>query len=541
MLRDSGFCLSVRCGRASIDPGVDVRSGTRSLATVIAGCRAGFLCAMLAVGAIGASAAEARTSTPDRAKGSLAATAKRCAGLRATVVVRGARGRGTNRRDIIVVTRKAGARVDGRAGDDVICGGPGADRLAGGDGNDMVRAGAGDDLLDAGRGRDRLTGGAGVDSFVTRRSRATTDLAAGELLNGRRRSVVRRLRARTVERTAGQVAAISGDPEGAQRIVMSRGSGAPGVGGVLVVAPGPAAPSGVLGRVTATERLPAGRVALTTEPATLDEAYSRFDLSVSGTLAELEARSAGTSPKARSASLRFRPQFKCDAGRALKAPEVSTDFRAVRLDASFTANPANPAIDVSLIGQPAVTVSVAMSGQGSCSVVNAPRIFVPLGGTPLGIAFVPSFRVSTTGTVSAQYTGSGRLVYQFIRSKRSAGSDIRSFVAAPGLPEVSGDATLDASLALNTSISLAGRAGIGGELGPAFNARAFASSSPAGTSACATAALGIHAALTAKADVFVRGWSFTMWQGTFGQPGVPQLVGAREARNPARALGFRAF
>ena len=59
-------------------------------------------------------------------------------------------------------------RIDGRAGNDTLYGGPGGgdDVLAGGPGNDRLYGGQGADRLTGGQGDDRLAGGPGPDVFV---------------------------------------------------------------------------------------------------------------------------------------------------------------------------------------------------------------------------------------------------------------------------------------------------------------------------------------------------------------------------------------
>lgn len=94
-----------------------------------------------------------------------ASAAPRCAGVRATIVVRSRSPhvvRGTRHRDVIVVTAPGHVVLAG-AGDDLICGSSGRDVIDGGPGNDQVYAGAGDDRVTGGTGNDVLSGGRGTD------------------------------------------------------------------------------------------------------------------------------------------------------------------------------------------------------------------------------------------------------------------------------------------------------------------------------------------------------------------------------------------
>jgi hypothetical protein len=71
---------------------------------------------------------------------------------------------GLNGNDIITVTGKVNAQINGGAGNDSLTGGAGNDSIYGGDGNDVIRAGAGNDILDGGNGDDVIYGGAGSDT-----------------------------------------------------------------------------------------------------------------------------------------------------------------------------------------------------------------------------------------------------------------------------------------------------------------------------------------------------------------------------------------
>jgi len=118
----------------------------------------------------------------------------KCFGKKATLVVRGGKARGSQGPDVIVVRGKAGAKVNARGGNDLICGGPGPDVLKGGPGHDRIKGGSGEDRLVAGPGRDRLRGGPGVDRFFTGRGGARiADAQPGEFINGRQLPSTRRV------------------------------------------------------------------------------------------------------------------------------------------------------------------------------------------------------------------------------------------------------------------------------------------------------------------------------------------------------------
>lgn len=139
-----------------------------------------------------------------------AQAARKCFGKQATIVVKAKSAKGTKGRDVIVVKRKRGAQVNGRGGNDLICGGPGPDALSGGPGNDKIKGGAGDDLLVAGKGNDRLLGQGGVDRFLTKPGKATTDAGPGEFVDGRQLPSTQRV---SVSSDGAQADAESGGPK----------------------------------------------------------------------------------------------------------------------------------------------------------------------------------------------------------------------------------------------------------------------------------------------------------------------------------------
>lgn len=103
-----------------------------------------------------------------------ASAASTCHGLPTTTAEHGGTITGTERRDVILLTR-AGT-IDARGGDDVICGSRFADVIDGGPGRDVVIAGRGDDVIHGGSGRDHLFGEGGADTLHGGRHR---DLIVG--------------------------------------------------------------------------------------------------------------------------------------------------------------------------------------------------------------------------------------------------------------------------------------------------------------------------------------------------------------------------
>jgi Ca2+-binding RTX toxin-like protein len=101
-----------------------------------------------------------------------AAATPKCFGKSATIVSSKATINGTSHADVIVATGKGKHTINGKGGNDLLCGGAGTDNVAGGAGNDKINGGAGDDgsflclpgskvWLNGGAGNDVVLGGAG--------------------------------------------------------------------------------------------------------------------------------------------------------------------------------------------------------------------------------------------------------------------------------------------------------------------------------------------------------------------------------------------
>lgn len=460
-----------------------------------------------------------------------AEAAASCAGKRATMVIEGRSGHGTRAADVIVVVNRKGARVKGGAGKDRICGGPGRDRLAGGAGADRLRGGRGRDRLAGGAGADRLRGsrrdvllgGKGVDRFAYKGRRVRTDATAGERVNGRLKTIDADLRSRRKTKILGgrQVRAVSGNPAGRQTVVLARGVKAPRMRSSLVLPVSRAHPDGLLGRVVARKRLRGGRYRVTTAPTTLDRAYSRFQVKISGPLDQLVARASQSAPPRRasaSALGRLRPRFTCTKSGGGEGPPVAVnvDLSSLRVKGEFDANVRRPFIFFSLSGQPSMSISAKFLAGRECRADSIKAVRIPVGPTPFLIKLAPVFTVSATGAVTASYNAKSRLFFAFQRSRGGNNFDHHVF-KVQATPSISGTGKLAVSLGIGAQLTLGGRVGIGGELGPQISGEASTTATPSGARNCITARAALRAALTATADVFVTRWTFTLAQGTFGE------------------------
>ena len=219
-----------------------------------------------------------------------AAAVRKCFGKRPTIVVRGRSGRGTKRADVILVTRRGGARVDAGRGADRICGGRGRDTLIGGAGNDRISSGG---------GRDRLRGGSGIDSFRTRGRGVRTDAAIGERINGRRKLTRAGQRAGTVQLAPADVLAVADSAAGTQTLTLRTLPSSLRVGSPVVLPSGRERP-GLVGVVTEL-----GPSSVVLRPASLDEAYSNLRIAMETTLGATDAYVARASA-AKTDGLKFK-------------------------------------------------------------------------------------------------------------------------------------------------------------------------------------------------------------------------------------------
>ncbi|MFN8702158.1 MAG: calcium-binding protein, partial [Rhodospirillales bacterium] len=80
--------------------------------------------------------------------------------------------------DNLTITGSAGARLDGKEGNDTLTGGTGNDVLIGGVGNDSLTGGGGTDSFVMGSGTDTITGWASGDVIEIRAFATFTDLAS---------------------------------------------------------------------------------------------------------------------------------------------------------------------------------------------------------------------------------------------------------------------------------------------------------------------------------------------------------------------------
>jgi hypothetical protein len=319
------------------------------------------------------------------------------------------------------------------------------------------------------------------------------------------------LRHAAVKSAAGSVERVSGAPSGEETIVLAHGARVPPVGGVLVLPPGKVAPQGVLGLVKSSHKQHDGSISLVTTPATLDQAYSTFNASVNGDLGELEevanATDAGSRP-ARASAAAVKPTFKCSDPSTDRSVTTTVDLSHLHLVASVTAQ---PSIDILLTGSPRFELGIQFSGKVTCTA--AALVPIPLADSGIVVDLGPDFTFTASGAVGANFTWEPHLTYGFFRSRYSGNTDTHVFRNG-GSVSFTGQANVKLALDLDADVTLAGRVGIEGSIGPEITGTVTAQTATQNT--CLTVDGDVAANLTAFADVFFHKWSFNLASVTFG-------------------------
>jgi len=329
-----------------------------------------------------------------------------------------------------------------------------------------------------------------------------------------------KLRASTVQPTQGSVMSVTSSPAGTTSVALARGVRAPPVGGALVLPVSVKAPHGVLGVVTATSRLPDGRTAVTTRPGTLEDAYSSFDAHLNGELGQLAQGAASASSTRGHAAVKvgiFDISFGCDDPSVERSIHHSIDLSKMRVVANVAIpSPSNgyfgPGVEFELFGHPQLDFGVTFTGLQECHAKAI--VTIPIPDTPgLLLEIGPDFKLTANGAVGADLTWEPWVNYGFTRFRGGPNGDEHEFVNG-GKVNFSGSAELKLSLELDAGLSLAGRLGIDGSLGPEITGQASAQTSP--PKACLAVWADFAAALTAHADLFFKDYTFNLASATFG-------------------------
>ena len=457
-------------------------------------------------------------------------SAARCLGRPATMVVSGRRRvRGTKGPDVIVVRGPRPSRVDARGGNDRICGGRGDDVLIGGGGQDLIDGGAGADRLFGKRGRDRiwgragrdllvagagpdvLRGGRGRDRFVARHPRARTDLQLGEFLNGRQKTLAAKLRRSSTEVPGSRLGAVRRKGHFTE-VVLHRDVKIPRRGHNLVIPVSKQAPEGVLGKVVGSHRLKSGATQVRTRPATLDEAYSKFKVAFSGSLADFNRPAPSRlGASAEISSLTARPRC---SGTGSTAKSLRVDPGAIHVDAYLSADPQFPYFYLTIGGKPLFSLNFEASGSAKCEFPLLKQRTKCKNFGPLFLCFTPLLKLTADGRISLGYEWRPIFRYELRRAgyTPSRNRDRLTF-ESHGTPRLEGNANAQARLHLGAHATVAGALGLLGALAPHVDGSVGFRTPP--PRACAKASAAIDYNLTAYANVFVKRWDWKLAKGEF--------------------------
>ena len=343
--------------------------------------------------------------------------------------------------------------------------------------------------------------------------------------------------------TSDDVSAVSGSPAGTQTVTLAPGSAVPVIGHVLVAPPSSAAPYGLLGTVTAISNGSGGASIVTTTPATLDEAYSKFQVSTNQSVTSSDVRltsslagagpgggqvaattaepmtgrrsavaSAGTAQLTAASSTEFdlsKAAFTC-TGSADHTITVTGNLSDMRVDLSLNASISAPSIDFLVTADPVFSVSADFVGQMDCQLTDAKflTITIPVPAAPeLDVTINPVIDLSANGNASLDLQWKPRAEVGFYKAPGT--SSASHGFGSSGSVTATANAAADLFLGFNADISLAGRVGVGGDFGPDLPVTYDSATD------CVTVDSQLKADLTADANIFVKDWSFTIATGTF--------------------------
>jgi hypothetical protein len=338
----------------------------------------------------------------------------------------------------------------------------------------------------------------------------------------------------TMTLTGGDIAAVSGDPGATQTVTLAAAAPVPAVGRVLVAPASAGAPNGLLGTVTAVSAGTGGAHVVTLTPATLDEAYSQFNVSTSQTLTDSDivpaaatqaSQTRSTSATSVSLMSHIEPaapaagtsglgydltntQFDCQGTGAGPTVAVTADLSDTSVDLSLDANPAAPNIHFLITSDPVFDLNLGFTGQVTCKLAGQSllEVRIPVAATPpLVVDLYPVLTLTAGGQASVQFEWKPRAAVGFDEGP-GIDSETHGFGSSSKV-DISATAGADLFLGLDAEITLAGAIGVGGDLGPDLSVVYDAKK------VCVTVTGELKADLTADADVFVKHWSFALASG----------------------------
>jgi Regulator of chromosome condensation (RCC1) repeat len=327
------------------------------------------------------------------------------------------------------------------------------------------------------------------------------------------------LRKSAVQLPANKVLSVSGTPSSTSVIVLARNSRVPAVGGALVLMPSTKTPDGLLGVVSSISRLPGGSVRVVTRRGTLEDAYSSFDAHLNGELGELLAGATTASTHARAAVDlgMLDPSFSCPDPAVQAKVTHHIDLSKMHVSANVAIpSPSNgyygPGVRFALYGRPKLEFGVTFTGSEGCDAHVL--IKIPIPDTPgLFLEIGPNFALRASGAVGVSFAWEPWVFYGFARYRGGPNEDTHEFRNG-GRVNFTKAAGLTLSLALDAGLSLGGRVGVRGSLGPEITGKLSQQISPPET--CLTADADFAASLSVFAKAFFTDWSFQISSVKFG-------------------------
>lgn len=269
---------------------------------------------------------------------------------------------------------------------------------------------------------------------------------------------------------------------------------APRKGEAFVLPPSDFAPEGVLGIVT--KIFPDSEpeeVQVETKPASLDEAFSQVKFDIEGRrLSELDAEVSSSS---------VFNQFKCDGSAKFKEPKLASALTGLKPDVHF--NLRKKTFLLALDGEPKATVKTSVHGEGSCEYDGDLKVNIPIHGpTPIFLTFWPAAHADLSGDFKASLSWAPKVRIGMERESSGTSLIAEMKPRRPQPPKIEGEGEAGIFLGVRVGLTVAGRAGLRGTIGPRIDAEL----SSKGGSPCVSANASVYSALEAFLNVWVHKW-----------------------------------
>ena len=342
---------------------------------------------------------------------------------------------------------------------------------------------------------------------------------AGYYLSADRTVSMIKPKATTNQPASDQIQSVTGEPSSNQTTILTAGTHVPAKGEVVASPASAGAPSGLLGTVADTTQNSDGTTSVNTTPATLDQAYSTFDVATSIDLSDEDVEpatvtsSGGLRPTRSGTKFSLKNvAFDCQGSGAGPTIVLDADLSKIHLD--FALDIYGPSMHFLLTAYPTFDLNIGFTAQVTCTLSpkegNVLVAHIPIAGTPpLDLVLKPVMTLTAGGQVSIDFNWSPRAVIGFDQAP-GLHSTAYGFGSSASVG-FSGTAGADLFLGLSAEVQLAGRIGIGGDFGPDLQAKWDAVKS------CFTVEALLKADLTASADIFVKHWTFALASGEFNR------------------------